>query len=65
MMKVRHYVEFAESLNQQEFDKKFAEDLCTKYNDLESELLTENGRVLTIRWNEHGSYRYHSKYKNK
>jgi hypothetical protein len=65
MMKVRHYVEFAESLGQKEFDKEFEGDLCTKYDDLESELLTENGRVLTIRWNEDGSYRYHSKYKNK
>ena len=63
MMKVRHYVEFAESLGQQEFDKKFEEDV-SKYPS-ESELLTENGRVLTIRWNEDGSYRYHSKYKNK
>jgi len=62
MMKVKHYVEFAESLGRQKFDKKFEEDV-TKYTS-ESELLTENGRVLTIRWNEDGSYKYHSKYKN-
>ena len=36
MMKVRHYVEFAESLSRQEFDKKFEEDV-TKYTS-ESEL---------------------------
>ena len=64
MMKVRHYVEFAESLGQRQFDEKFKEDLCQQYSTQESELLTENGRVLTIRWNEDGTYRYHSKYKN-
>lgn len=65
MMKVRHYVEFAESLGQQQFDEKFKEDLCTQYSTEESELLTENGRVLTIYWSPEGKYDSHSKYKNK
>ena len=36
MMKVRHYVEFAERLGRQEFDKKFEEDV-SKYTS-ESEI---------------------------
>ena len=62
-MKVRHYVEESENLGQQKFNEKFEEDVI-EVLDKETELLTENGRVLTISWSEKGEYEGHSKYKN-
>ncbi len=63
MMKVRHYVKESEELGQSEFNQKFTEDIVDLRSDI-TELLTENGRVLTIYWGEKGEYEGHSKYKN-
>ena len=64
MMKVKHYVKECEDLGQQKFNEKFEEDIFN-VGSKETELLTENGRVLSIYWDEKGVYECHSSYKNK